>query len=66
MLYFTKQGIYGVFLPRNCMWKEGMFYNQIKVEGARDEIVVDYGSGSRCSTRIQLAAASLFPWQQNQ
>lgn len=43
-----------------------MHYNQIKVEGGRDEIAVDYGSGSRCSTRIQLAAASLFPWQQNQ
>lgn len=38
-----------------------MHYNQIKVEGVRDEIAVDYGSGSRCSTRIQLAAASLFP-----
>lgn len=35
-------------------------------ERGREEIAVDYGSGSRCSTRIQLAAASLFPWQQNQ
>ena len=35
-------------------------------EGAEMRLQLDCGSGSRCSTRIQLAAASLFPWQQNQ
>lgn len=65
----TQRGGYVVSLDKNCTQRERgkkQTHNQTKVGRGRDEIAVDYGSGSRCSTRIQLAAASLFPWQRNQ